>query len=138
MGYVIDEKGLHSSDSKLEAILKAPIPKNVQQLCSLLGLVNYYGKFVPNLSSVLHPLNQLLQHNVQWRWTAACDEAFSTVKSKLVSSRVLVHYDPELPLCMASDASPYGVGAVISHVFSDGSEQPIAFASRTLTSAEQK
>ena len=51
---------------------------------------------------------------------------------------MLVHYDPELPLCMASDASPYGVGTVISYVFSDGSEQPIAFASRTLTSAEQK
>lgn len=65
LGYAIDNKGLHSSHSKLEAILIAPIPKNIQQLRSMLGLGNYYGKFVLNLSSVLHPLNQLLQHNVQ-------------------------------------------------------------------------
>ena len=58
LGYVIDEKGLHSSDKKLQAILNAPVSQNTQQLRSLLGLVNYYGKFVSNLASVLHPLNQ--------------------------------------------------------------------------------
>ena len=49
LGHIIDSKGLHSSNKKLEAILKAPIPRNVQQLRSLLGLVNYYRKFIPNM-----------------------------------------------------------------------------------------
>ena len=51
LGYVIDEKGLHSSDKKLQAILNAPILQNTQQLQSLLGLVNYYSKFVSNLAT---------------------------------------------------------------------------------------
>ena len=48
-----------------------------------------------------------------------------------------MHYDPSLPIVMAADASVYGVGAVVSHVFPDGSERPIAFASRTLTKSEK-
>ena len=55
----------------------------------------------------------------------------------LVSAQVLAHYDPALPLLLAADASSYGVGAVISHQYPDGTEHPIAFASRTLTTAEK-
>ena len=59
----------------------------------------------------------------------------SEVKLLLKSSQLLVHFDSELPLFVACDASPYGVGAVLSHQLGDGSERPIAFASRTLTKA---
>ena len=55
----------------------------------------------------------------------------------LTSSKVLAHFDPALPIKLAADASAYGVGAVIAHVQPDGSEKPIAFASRTLTPSER-
>ena len=55
---------------------------------------------------------------------------------KLASSELLVHLDPEKPMVLAVDASPYGVGAVLSHVCG-GTERPIAYASRTLNSAER-
>ena len=70
-------------------------------------------------------------------WDAKCAKAFAEAKKVLTSSDVLVHYDPSLPITLAGDASAYGVGAVISHTFPDGSERPIAFASRSLSASEK-
>ena len=136
LGHRIDAEGLHAMPSKLQAIVQAPAPKNVQELRSFLGLLNYYGKFIPNLASLIQPLNNLLQHNRKWKWTTACNNAFQQAKEELSSSQVLVHYDPALPLTLAGDASAYGIGAVISHTMPDGTERPIAFASRSLTPSE--
>ncbi|XP_062600131.1 uncharacterized protein K02A2.6-like [Saccostrea cucullata] len=55
----------------------------------------------------------------------------------LASEQVLCHYNPDLPLKLACDAFPYGIGCVLSHTFSDGSERPIAYASRALKKAER-
>ena len=137
LGHVITKDGIELVPSKVEAIVKAPPPANVQQLRSFLGLINYYGKFIPNLSTLLHPLNSLLQSNKKWCWSTECSKAFQNAKKQLTSACVLTHFNPNLPIALAADASAYGVGAVISHIFSDGSERPIAFASHTLTSAEK-
>ena len=82
-------------------------------------------------------LTGLLQTDQKWNWSRECKEAFQSAKDRLTSSQLLTHYDPTLPMNMAADASAYGLGAVISHVFPDGSERPIAFASRTLTASER-
>ena len=136
-GHDIDSHGLHKSPEKVEAVLKAPRPCNVAELRSFLVLVNYYNRFLPNLSRMVHPLNQLLDNNHQWKWTEQCETAFYNVKEMITSEQVLTHYDPSLPLRLACDASPVGIGAVLSHVMNDGTERPIAFASRTLTKTEQ-
>lgn len=130
LGQVIDEKGLHTAPSKTAAIVDAPPAQNVSQLRSFLGLLNYYGHFIPNLASLLQPLHEPLCQDKAWKWTTSCHEAFQKVKD------VVTHFSPKLPLQLACDASPYGVGAVISHVLPNGEEKPIAFASRTLNKAE--
>ena len=84
----------------------------------------------------MHSLNQLLQAHKKWKWSRECAEAFRDVKKLITSACVLTQYNPELPITLAADASAYGVGTVISHVFPDGSEHPLAFASRTLTPSE--
>ena len=99
-------------------------------------MVNFYGKFLPDLASTLKPLHQLLRKDTRWVWSNKQQKAFQTTKDLLQSSRVLVHYDPEKQLVVSCDASPYGVGAVLAHKFSDGSEKPIAYASRTPTKPE--
>ena len=137
LGHCVDAQGLHTLPSKVEAILRAPDPENLQQLRSFLGLLNYYGKFIPNLANIVHPLNQLLQKDAKWTWTSDCVQAFTAAKQALNSSKVLAHYDPSLPITMAGDASAYGIGSVISHILPDGSERPIAFASQTLSSSEK-
>ncbi|XP_061892242.1 uncharacterized protein K02A2.6-like [Entelurus aequoreus] len=137
LGHVIDKKGLHKSPEKLKAIAEAPAPINVSQLRSFLGLINYYGRFVKNMATMLSPLHELLHTGVAWKWSPECEKAFKAAKDHLQSEKVLTHYDPRLPLRIACDASAYGVGAVLSHVMPGGEERPIAFASRTLSKAEQ-
>lgn len=134
-GHVIDKDGLHKSDEKTNE--RAPKPENVSQLRSFLGLVIYYHSFLPNLASVLRPLNELLQNNKKWVLTTKCDDSFAKVKELIISEQVLCHYNSALPVRLATDASPYGIGAVLSHVMEDGTERPIAYASRTLTKAEK-
>ena len=138
VGHTISADGLHTSKAKVEAILKAPAPRNVAELRSFLGLVNYYRKFLPDLATTLSPLYELLQKTKKWMWGQRQAEVFAEVKSLLESPCVLVHYDDKLPLTLSCDASPYGVGAVLSHKMPTGEEKPIAFASRTLTAAERK
>ena len=89
------------------------------------------------MANIVHPLNQLLQKDAKWTWTPDCVQAFTATKQALNSSKVLAHYDPSLPITMAGDASAYGIVSVISHILPDGSERPIAFASRTLSSSEK-
>ena len=103
---------------------------------SFLGLVHYYGKFMPNLLTLLQPLNNLLKRKIKWKWSDEC-KAFQEIKKLLASAPVLAHYNPELPIRLAGDTSAYGIGAVISHQFPDGTERPVAYASRTLTSTER-
>ena len=136
LGHRVDAQGVHTLAKKQKAILEAPKPWNVQELHSFLGLINYYDKFLPNLATMLLPLNVLLRNGQPWRWSQECTQAFQEAKRKLTEAPVLVHFDANLPLRLARDASAYSVGAVISHVMPDGSEHPIAFASHTLSPSE--
>ena len=136
-GHDINSEGLHKTTDKTAAMVNAPRPQSVAEVRSFLGLVNYYHKFLPNLATILHQLNQMLESNYQWNWTDQCEEAFCKVKAMIVSDLVLTHYDPNLPLQLACDASPVGIGAVLSHVMADGTERPIPFASRSLSKAER-
>ena len=122
LGHVIGNDGLRMADGNLRAIVDVPSPTNVQELRSFLGLLNYYGKFIANLSTLICPLNKLLCAKTPWGWSKDTQDAFQRAKEALVSSMVLVHYNPLLPLRLAGDASASGVGAVISHVMEDRSE----------------
>ena len=137
LGHRVDAEGFHPVEAKVNAIKEAPAPTNPSELKSFLGMLNFYGKFLPNLSSTLEPLHLLLRKDVRWEWGTEQQEAFETAKNLLQSSDLLVHYDPEKELVVSCDASPYGVGAVLAHVMEDGSEKPVAYASRTLSSAER-
>ena len=67
-------------------------------------------------------LNHLLKKHVKWEWTRECEEAMTEAKAKLASAEVLVHYDSGFPLKLATDASPYGIGAVLSHEYPNGDD----------------
>ena len=130
--------GLKPTVDKVRALVEATVPKDVFQLRSFLGLVNYYAKFMPNQSSALAPLNQLLQKSRKWCWGSAQSKAFPAAKEALTSAMVLTHYNPDLDLVLDCDASLYGIGAVLSHRLEDGSTRPIALASCSVNPAERR
>ncbi|XP_064465302.1 uncharacterized protein K02A2.6-like [Ornithodoros turicata] len=138
LGHIISKEGLSPDKSKVEAISKAPAPRDVKELQSYLGLINFYRRFLPNLSSCLRPLYLLLTAGKRWEWGRAQEDAFNESKRLMLSAPILAHFDPAKPLYLSCDASPYGVGAVISQKEADGRERPIAFASRSLSEAEQR
>ena len=138
LGHIVSEQGLKPTERKVEAIKQAPEPTNVTELKAFLGLVNYYGRFLQNLSSLLEPLYTLLQKDKPWKWTGKERKAFEETKKKLLASRFFTHYDLSKPLRLSCDASSSGVGACLSHVMEDGTEQPVAFASWTLSPTEKK
>ncbi|KAL3976952.1 Rab-interacting lysosomal protein [Sarotherodon galilaeus] len=137
LGHRISAQGLSPLEEKVRVVKEAPSPKNVAELRSFLGLVNYYGRFLPDLSSMLAPLYGLLHKDSQWRWSQAQEKAFRQVKELLQSAPLLVHFDPEKEVVLSCDASPYGIGAVLSHRMEEGEEKPVGYASRTLTAAEK-
>jgi len=99
LGHIIDAEGLHTSPKKVKAIQEAPIPCNQQELRSFLGLLHYYGKFIPNLATMLHPLNELLKKGTSWKWSKDCANAFKQAKKQLSSTTVLAHYHIMILIC---------------------------------------
>ena len=85
----------------------------------------------------MSPLYKLLQKSTKWCWSDEANKAFQDSKKLLTFSSLLVHFDPKLKLTLACDASAYGIGVVLAQKYPNGSEKPIAYASRTLTKAEQ-
>ena len=128
LGHKIDRDGLHPSDEKVKTIRDAPYPTNVREHHSWLGLLNYYGRFLCYMSTIIAPLHILLRKETTWRWENEQITAFRAAKELLQSESLLAHFDPDKPLMLACDASPYGVGAVLSHQMEDDSERQIAFA----------
>ncbi|XP_046145704.1 uncharacterized protein K02A2.6-like [Osmia bicornis bicornis] len=137
-GYRIDKQGIHKTKTKMDAIDKMPRPRNITELRAFIGFVNYYGRFIENLSSLLSPLYELLSDRVPFKWTKECEKAFLDAKCQFKSNKVLAHFNPQLPLIVATDASSYGVGAILSHKYPDGSERVLQYASQTLSKTQRR
>ena len=135
--FVVDHNGVHTSPRKVQAIQQVPVPGNAAELKSFLGLGNYYRRFIPDIATLVHPLNRLLLENAPRKWSIQCQETFRKLNDILKSAPLLAHYDPAKPVSLAVDASSFRLGAVLSHVTVDQEERTMAFASRTLSSSER-
>lgn len=137
LGHIFDKSGVHPNPTKVKSIFEAPAPKNVKQVQSFLGLCNYYSRFIPNFAQTMSPLYYLLKKDTRFEWTAAQQDSFDTVKQLFNSNDILQHYNPEHQLKLETDASSYGIGAVLLTRANDELPWlPIQFASRTLNDHE--
>ena len=102
-----------------------------------MGLVNYVGKFIPHLSTVMKPVTDLLCRDTEWVWDTPQQQAFDQIKALITEAPTLAYYSVSKPTVVSADASSYGLGAVLMQE-SEGQLKPVAFCSRTLTSTEQR
>ena len=114
LGHHLSASGLEPVPEKVRAVVDAPKPTDQKQLQAFLGLLNYYGRFLPKLSTILAPLHELLHRDKPWCWHTAQETAFRKAKQLLQDASVLTFYDPSKVLTLSCDASPYGVAAVLS------------------------
>lgn len=138
LGYHVSSEGVRPSKKKIEALLNAPVPQNKNELMVFLGFVNYYDRFFQDKATKFRPLYNLLQEKIPWQWTENEQACMDYVKEVMGSGIILAHYDPKLPIVLACDASPSGVGCVLSQIQPNGVEVPVACASRTLHPNEVK
>ena len=137
-GFKISAAGVSPDDQKIDAIKNARCPTNPNEVRSFLGLVNYCARFFPNLATEAEPLRQLTRKGTEWEWTEKQEQAFQKLKHTLTSDCVMSHYDPTAPTELRVDASPVGLGAILTQTGPDGASRPIAYASRTLSDVERR
>ncbi len=125
-------------EDHLSAMLHAPVPNDAHLLRFLLGLLSWYNKFIQNFATVVEPLRACIFQGSEFSGSDEAQKSFSTVKKLLLQSPALALFDPNLPTVVSTDFSDYGLGAVLSQIYENNTERIVAFASRTLSTAERK
>mgnify|MGYP003329299580 CR=1 FL=1 len=133
LGYWITREGIMPVAKKVEAIQNIASPTTKKELCSFIGIVNYYRDMWPRRLETLAPLSELTSKEAKWDWTDVHEKSFQTMK-KIVSRETLLAY-PNFnePFEVHMDASAYQLGAIISQ-----KGRPIAFYSRKLNSMQRR
>lgn len=136
LGHVISPEGISVDAEKVEAIVNWPACGNVSELRSFLGLANFYRRFVQGFAVKSHVLTELTKKQSKWEWGEAQQRAFQAIKQAISSAPVLIPPDSSLPYTVSTDASGYGIGAVLQQDQGQGL-QPVCFLSEKLLPAER-
>ena len=133
VGDTFTDRGLKADPKKTKAISEIPPPEDKPAIKRFLGMVNYLGKFIPKPGELTTRLRQLLHKEVVCNWTEHQQNIFDRLKTCISSPPVLHYYDVRQPVTLTCDASQYGLGAACLQ-----EENPVAYASRTLTQTETR
>jgi RNase H-like domain found in reverse transcriptase len=124
------------SVDKVQTIQDWPEPWKVKDIQSFLGFANFYRRFIYNYSDITVPLTRLTRKGTPWVFTEEFQESFNFLKKAFTSAPILSHWVPDRPLVVETDTSDYALGAILSLFDEEGILHPVAFHSRTFTSAE--
>lgn len=138
LGHIFDEDGVHPDPEKIRAVIDAPIPTNVKQVQSFVGLVTFYNRFVPHFTHTMHPIYNLLKKGLKFQWGPSQQQAFDSIKELLCDNSLLKLFNSDYETLLETDSSATGIAAVLFQR-KDASVvwHPVQYASRSLNKAEQ-
>ena len=136
LGHLVTEKGFYPLYKNIQKIVNYPVPQNLTQLRSFVGLAAFYRKFVKNFADLAKPLTEMTKKGRAWSWGSREQGAFQRLKTELVNPPILCYPRYELPFVLQCDASDKAIGAVLGQV-QEGLMKVVAYGSRSLTSTEQ-
>lgn len=135
LGHIVSAEGVAADPDKIKAVAEFPTPTDVKKLRRFLGMAGFYRRYIEGFSRIVKPLTQLMSPKQPWAWTVECMQAVTTIKERMCSAPLLAYPDNTAPFILSTDASGYGLGAVLSQV-QEGHERVIAYASRTMSKPE--
>lgn len=137
LGFIVGTDGLAVDPMKVAAVRDWNVPKNLKGVQAFLGFCNFYRRFIREYGRVARPLTNLTKKGEAFTWTRACQEAFDELKSRLLQSPVLAHFDHDLPTKVETDSSDGVIAGVLSQQGAeDGDWHPVAYFSETMQGAE--
>lgn len=137
LGHNLSTAGITPVEDKLSAIKSFRQPITAEEVRSFLGLVNYIGKFIPDLATTTDPLRQLTKKDSIFEWKSEHQKAFDKLKQAMSNEMILGYYNIQDRTQLIADASPVGLGAVLIQINDDG-PRIISYASKSLSSVEKR
>ena len=137
LSHIVTPQELKPNKRNLDAVKEFPVPTNVKHLKQFLGLTSHYRRFILNYAKTAQPLYNLTKHGIPFVWTADCEQAFDSLKSKLLMAPILAYPDFTKDFVLETDASKQGLGAILSQLQDDSKLHPLAYASHSLSSSEK-
>ena len=136
LGHIISHNGVRPNDDEFAALIRMPMPTDIEQLRSLLGGLSYDRKFLPNIFKHVRPITTLLKKGAKFSFTPTMEEAVRSLLAELAAPPILVFpdwdavIDKSRPFRLYFDASTDGPGATLKQEQPDGSIHPIVYISR--------
>ena len=134
----MSREGIATDPGKISKVAGWPVPTTVQEVQRFLGFASYYRRFIRDFAEIAKPLYRLTERNFSFKWTTECQQCLEELKDRLTTTPVLAYPDYSRPFILDTDASDFGIGAVLAQHDDDGHERVVAFASRTLCKSERR
>src|SRR5882724_224993 len=134
---MVTPTGISMDMAKTDAISIWPTPTNLRAVQAFLGFANFYRRFIVGFSNIVIPLIHLTRKDTPFAWSPDHTKAFEMLKTAFTQAPILVHFNPNNPIVVETDASDYAIAAIISQISpDDGNIHPIAFYSHSMQPAE--
>ena len=136
LGFIIGREGIKVDPLKTAAIWEWAKPTKVKEVQRFMGFCNFYRRFIEGFSRKARPLYQLTRKDKKWEWGKKEDEAFNEIRTHLTSAPTLIHFNPQRPITIETDALSYVTAGILSQPAKEGKLHPVAYRSKTMTKAE--